>query len=150
MKERNGVQLGQRVRDLDGNDLGRVTALHDWGFHVAKGFLLFRRDVGARYDEVRGVRDGALVLARSARDLAELAAGGLPASWRIPAPPGYPSAATPAEAKFVFEDLAARAMPTEPASAPAPHPPAGTPATAEEESYARSRGQSAAEIPPHP
>jgi hypothetical protein len=152
MKERNGVELGQRVRDLDGKDLGRVKALHDWGFRVAKGFLLFRRDAVARYDEVRGVRDGALVLARSARDLDELAAGRIPPSWRIPAPPDFPSAATPSEARFVFEDLAARALPNEPASAAAPRPAGGAPpATAEdEERYARSRGQSAAEVPPHP
>jgi hypothetical protein len=152
MKERNGVRLGQRVRDLDGSDLGRVTALHEWAFRVSRGALLFRRDTVARYDEVRGVRDGALVLARSARDLDVLAAGGMPPSWRIPAPAGFPAAATPSEARFVFEDLAARAPAQGHAAPPAPAPPAGGAAPEagrDERGYAERRGQgSAAGIPP--
>jgi hypothetical protein len=144
MDERNGVRLGQRVKDLDGRDLGSVTALHPWAFRVSKGVLLFRRDVVARYDEVRGERDGALVLARSAKDLDELAAGRIPPSWRIPAPPEFPSAATPSEARLVFEDLAARAAaPRAPGpAAPAPRPPEEAPASPEDErSYAQERGQ---------
>ena len=86
MKELNGVRLGQRVRDADGKDLGRVTKLHAWGFEVLRGFpVLFRKDRVVRYDEVRGARDGALVVARSDHDLFDLAEGGVPRSWRVPA-----------------------------------------------------------------
>jgi len=111
MHERNGVRIGQRVRDLDGNDLGRVTRLYEQGFAARKGFpILFRKDIVARYDEVRGVRDGEIVLARSARDLQDLAAGEVPPSWRIPAPPGFPTVATPDEARGMFHHLARGAI----------------------------------------
>src|SRR5215208_7704386 len=102
MRERNGVRMGQRVRDLDGTSLGRVVRLFDWGFEARRGLpILFRRDFILRYDEVRGVRDGALLVSRSRRDLLELAAGQVPASWRIPAPHEFPTAATPSEARYV-------------------------------------------------
>jgi len=125
MHERNGVRIGQRVRDLDGNDLGRVTRLYEQGFAARKGFpILFRKDIVARYDEVRGVRDGEIVLARSARDLQDLAAGEVPPSWRIPAPPGFPTVATPDEARGMFHHLArgaiATATPAPPTSADLP------------------------------
>src|SRR5512138_2872735 len=147
MKELNGVRLGQQVRDADGKDLGKVTRLYAWGFGVTKGFpVLFRRDLVVRYDEVRGARDGALVVARSDRDLLDLAAGGIPRSWRVPAPPGYPYAATPAEARLLLEDIASgaafsRAADDEPLVATAPQAP---PLTREEERrYAQGRGQAA-------
>ncbi|HEX9049947.1 MAG TPA: hypothetical protein VF841_05380 [Anaeromyxobacter sp.] len=147
MRERNGVRLGQRVRDADEKDLGRVTRLHEWGFEVGRTFLVrFGRGAVVRYDEVRGVRDGALVVARSDRDLLELAAGGVPRSWRVPAPPGYPSAATPAEAQLVLEDIArgavfSRAAGDEPLVFA---PPEAPPITREEElEYALTRGQAA-------
>lgn len=152
MKERNGVRLGQRVRDADGKDLGRVTRLHDWGFEVRKGLpFLVRHDRVIRYDEVRGVRDRALVVARSDRDLFDLAEGGVPRSWRVPAPPGYPSAATPAEARFVLDDIASgSAFARLPADEPlVPAAPAAPPLVASEErTYADSRGQSAVKPPP--
>ncbi len=145
MKERNGVRLGQRVRDADGNDLGRVTTLYAWGFKATRGLpVLTRRDEVVRYDEVRGVRDGALVVARSGRDLLDLAAGGVPRSWRIPAPPGYPAAATPSEARLVLEDIASgaafsRSAEDEPLVAT---PPAAPPLTLDEErAFAQLRGQ---------
>jgi hypothetical protein len=152
MRERNGIRLGQRVRDLDGNELGKVTGLHDWAFRVSKGFSLFRRDVVARYDEVRGERDGALVLARSARDLDVLAAGGIPPAWRIPAPPEFPAAATPAEARLVFESLAARAAPPRgDGAAPVPQPAADVTIRREDErAYVESRGQAGAGAPAAP
>ncbi len=104
MLDRNGVRLGQRVRDLDGHDLGKVTRLDEWGFEVTKGFpILFHDDLVARYDEVRAIEDGEIVLARSSRDLQDLAAGELPPSWRVSAPPDYPDAATPAEARPVLD-----------------------------------------------
>jgi hypothetical protein len=106
MKERRGVRVGQRVRDLDGNDLGRVKVLYASGFSVVKGPpILFRKDLVARYDEVRGVRDGEILLARSSRDLFELAAGELPPAWRVEAPPDQPQAATPAEAQAFRPDV---------------------------------------------
>ena len=81
MKERNGVRVGQRVLDLDGKVVGRVKELYDWGFGMQKGFpILFRKDYVFRYDEVRGTRDGALVMARTKRDLIDLAGGRLPDS----------------------------------------------------------------------
>ncbi len=153
IEERNGVRVGIRVRNLDGKDLGRVTRLHDWGFEVEKGFpILFRRELVATYDEVRGIHDGARVLARSDRALFDLAAGEIPESWRISAPPGLPKAATPAEARGMVDDLAARS--------PAAAPPLPEPARAirsepearealeveareDEQEYERSRGQSA-------
>jgi hypothetical protein len=157
IEERNGVRVGIRVRNLDGKDLGRVTRLHEWGFEVEKGFpVLFRRELVATYDEVRGVRDGALVLARSDRALFELAEGEIPESWRIAAPPGFPQAATPAEAREVANDLAARSPgASAPATAPAPElvKPAEPEARVDEageveagddeREYERSRGQSA-------
>ncbi len=146
MKERNGVRLGQPVRDADGKDLGRVTKLWEWGFEVTRGFpVLFRRDRVVRYDEVRGARDGALVVARSDRDLFDLAAGGVPRSWRVPAPPGYPSAATPAEAQLVLEDIASGAAfsrSDEPLVLTPPEAPLLTPE--EEREYALTRGQALA------
>lgn len=112
MKERNGVRVGQRVRDLDGRPLGRVKELFDWGFAVEKGFpVLFRSDHVLRYDEVRGTRDGALVIARTQRDLVDLSSGQLPASWRIPAPVGFPRAATPGEARAVYAEIASARLP---------------------------------------
>ena len=127
MQERNGVRIGLRVRDLDGASLGRVVRLFDWGFEARRGIpILFHHDFVARYDEVRGVRDGALVVARSSRDLFDLAAGGLPPSWRIPVPADFPTAATPSEARYVREDVArgrvgGGAMPAaEPGLAPEP------------------------------
>ena len=102
VRERYGVRLGQRVRDLDGNSLGRVKELYDWGFSAVRGFpILFRTDFVARYDEVREVRGDDLVLARSSRDLTSLARGELPPSWQVPATPDHLAAATPAEARNV-------------------------------------------------
>lgn len=118
-RERNGVRLGQAVRDLDGRDLGRVTALFAWGFAVRRGLLLFRRDAVVRYDEVRAVRDRALVVARSDRDLFVLAEGGIPPSWRIQTPAGFPDAATPAEATALRAGIA-RGLVT--GAGPAPEP----------------------------
>ncbi len=120
MTERNGVRIGQRVRDVEGRRLGRVKALYDEGFAISRGFpVLFRRDWVARYDEVRGVREGALVLARSDRDLFQLAEGEVPDAWRIPTPPHYPELATPSEALGVFEVIAGGAISTEPGGWPA-------------------------------
>jgi hypothetical protein len=143
MKERNGVRLGQGVRDLDGTPLGRVSALYEWGFAVRKGLPFFiRSDYVVRYDEVRGVRDGGLVVARSKRDLFDLAAGGIPPSWRIPAPPEYPRAATPSEARDVFRALARGAVAGAGAAAP-PEGAAAAPLSAEEErEFVRTRGES--------
>lgn len=107
MTERNGVRIGQPVRDLDSRYLGRVKALYDRAFLVGRGFpILFRREQVIPYDEVRGERDGALVVSRSARELLELAEGGMPATWRVPVPPGFPGAATPGEARGVREAVA--------------------------------------------
>lgn len=106
-RERSGVRLGQRVTDVDGKDLGRVTALYDASFRVLKGFpILFRRERVIRYDEVRGARDGRLVVARSERDLFVLAAGGVPESWRVPAPTGFPTVAAPGEGRELQAALA--------------------------------------------
>lgn len=125
MKERNGVRVGQRVRDLDDKVVGRVKELYDWGFGVEKGFpVLFRKDHVFRYDEVRGTRDGTLVVARTKRDLIELAEGRLPDSWRIPAPADYPRAATPSEARGVFEEVASARLP--PLAEPKEPPAGGT------------------------
>jgi hypothetical protein len=119
MRERNGVRVGQRVRDLDGNYLGRVKELYDWGFSVVRGFpILFWKDVVLRYDEVRGVRDGELVAARSDTDLFAQALGEIPPAWRIPAPSEYPRAATPSEARSLFSALAAPRPPPPPRELP--------------------------------
>jgi hypothetical protein len=121
MQDRNGVRLGQPVRDLDGRSLGRVTRLFEQGFATRKGLpVLFRRDYVVRYDEIRGVRDGELVIARSSRDLFDLNAGEMAFSWRVPVPPDFPSAATPSEAGFLREDLARGAVA---GSGPPPPPP---------------------------
>jgi hypothetical protein len=103
MKEHRGVRIGQRVRDVEGNDLGRVDALYAWGFAVVKGFpLLFRDDRVLRYEEVRPSTDGTLRVARAPGDIFTLAAGELPASWKVEAKPGMPSAATPSEGAGVL------------------------------------------------
>ncbi|HET8540989.1 MAG TPA: hypothetical protein VFL83_14040 [Anaeromyxobacter sp.] len=147
MRERSGVRLGQRVVDADGKDLGRVRRLYGWGFAVTRGLpVLFRRDHVIRYDEVRGAREGALVVARSERDLFDLAAGRIPRSWRVPAPPGYPAAATPAEARFVLDDIASGAAFSRTADGDdeplVPVPPEAPPlAPSEEREYALTRGQ---------
>lgn len=99
MTERNGVRVGQRVRDLDGNALGRVEELYDSGFSVGKGLpFLFRSELVARWDEIREVRADGIVLARSSRDLLDLAAGRIPPAWRVDGTEERPVAATPAEA----------------------------------------------------
>jgi hypothetical protein len=100
IRERNGVRVGLQVKDLDGRSLGRVTRLFESGFDFEKGLpLLFRQDFTATYDEVRGVKDGVLLLARSKDALLELARGVLPTTWRAPATKdGFPTAATPREA----------------------------------------------------
>jgi hypothetical protein len=151
-RERNGVSLGQPVRDLDGTSLGRVRRLLDWGFEARRTFI--GRNYVVRYDEVRAVRDGTLVVSRSRRDLFELAAGGIPASWRVPAPPAFPTAATPAEARELREDLAAGRVRGAAADAgldprqahpegPAPTPAPGGPVTEEElRAFVDTRGQS--------
>ena len=155
MRELNGVRVGQQVRDLDGKRLGRVAELYGWGFAVQKGFPMgFRRDLVILYDEVRGERDGALVVARSDRALDELAAGELPGIWRVPVPPDFPSAATPPEARALFEELAAeRPRAEEPGMAPRPEeptpseePPALT--AGEERAYEQTRGESLPPVPP--
>lgn len=164
--ERNGVRTGRRVRDMDGTSLGRVTALYDWGFAAARGFpILFRQEFVVRYDEVRGERDGALVVSRSAGDLTALSMGDVPPSWRIPAPPGFPTAATPPEARGVFEDIV-RARNVRPSNAPAELPPQGDAALrasrgdplpiessetltpGEERRYEASRGEDVRPAPP--
>jgi hypothetical protein len=148
MSEQSGVRLGERVVDADGKPLGKVTKLYPWGFLATRGLpVLTRRDEVIRYDEVRGARDGALVVARSDQDLLDLAAGGIPRSWRIPAPPGYPAAATPSEARLVLEDIASgaafsRLVSDEPLVATAPEAPRLT--REEEREYALTRGQAAA------
>jgi hypothetical protein len=151
MQERGGVRVGQRVRDLDGTPLGRVTHVYDEGFAVGKGLWLFRRDHVLRYDEVRGQRDGELLVARSKRDLFDLAAGAVPPSWRIAAPPDFPGIATPSEARLLVHDLARAAIATgggAPAPGRAPERVATPPSEDEEErEYARTRGES---LPAHP
>jgi hypothetical protein len=151
-RERNGVRLGQPVRDLDGKRLGRVADLYEWGFAVQRGFRFgFRQESVILYEEVRGERDGALVVARSDRALDELAAGEVPGIWRIPAPPEFPSAATPPEARGVFEELAAEhpragAPPGAPGPAPQERPaPVGAKEEREEE---RPRGEALPPAPP--
>lgn len=144
--ERSGVRKGQRVSDLDGTSLGRVVRLFDWGFEARRGIpILFHEDFVVRYDELRGVRDGALVVARSRRDLLDLAAGDLPPSWRTPVPPEFPTAATPSEARYVREDVARGRIgggSTTIEPAPAPEPPAGDDLRA----YVDARGERA--LPP--
>lgn len=147
------MRVGRRVRDLDGTPLGQVTRLYDSGFAVGKGLWLFRKDYVLRYDEVRGLRDGELLVARSRRDLFDLAAGDVPPSWRIAAPPDFPAIATPPEASLLVHDVARGAIATggapAPVSARRPEPErAGAPSTGDEErEYVRTRGQS---FPAHP
>jgi len=143
MRERNGVRMGQRVVDVDGKSLGRVVGLYDWGFAVRWGLpVLWRRDFVLRYDEVRGVRDGALVAARSSRDLDELAAGDVPPSWRIRTPPAYPAIATPAEARGLVAAVARGHVPgVSPAAEPA-EPPTAPVTEPEVRAFADTRGES--------
>jgi hypothetical protein len=139
IEERDGVRVGQLVRDVHGKVLGKVTRLYDRGFEVARGFpILFRNVSVLRYDEVRGERDGAIVVARSDEDLLTLAGGELPPSWRVPAPPGFPTAAAPPEAHELLRALAAERQPVGP---PAPLPPQAPAA------LAASRGEHAESEP---
>lgn len=99
MNERNGVRVGQRVKDLDGKDLGKVTKLNDWGFQTVKGLpVLIRDEYVFRYEDVRPSADGGLLVARGGDDIYTLAAGKLPPSWKAGVREGFPSAATPLEA----------------------------------------------------
>ena len=98
MRSNRGVTVGQQVRDLEGNDLGRVRSLYATGFASARGLpWLFRQEFVLRYEDVHGVSDGVLVVARAPGDVYALAAGELPASWKVEAAPGMPEAATPSE-----------------------------------------------------
>ncbi|ACG75110.1 conserved hypothetical protein [Anaeromyxobacter sp. K] len=145
--DRNGVRIGQAVRDLDGRPLGRVDALYEWGFRVVKGFpILFRQEQVLRYDEVRGERDGALVVARSEAALLQLAGGEIPDIWRVPTPHAFPAAATPSEARDLFAELAGAR-----AASAAPRPGVPEPQVlpaADERDYVRSRGESFPAGPP--
>ena len=164
LEERNGVRLGQPVRDVDGKDLGRVTTLYDEGFEVARGFpILFRSSWVVRYDEARSASDGVLVVARSDRDLLTLARGGVPPSWRVPAPEGFPDVATPPEGREVIEAIAAARAPQGPPPALPPEGEAALAASrgvplgagagdpslspAEEAAYVESHGQTLEEAP---
>ncbi len=80
------VREGMIVRDLDGRLLGRVTRVDPWAVEFAKG-RFYRRDGAAPYSEIREVRDGEVILARSARALFELAEGRIPETWRGSEPP---------------------------------------------------------------
>lgn len=147
-RERNGVRVGQRVRDVEGKDLGKVTDLYEWGFGVEKGLpILFRRDTVATYDEVRGVDGDVVTIARNGDALQQLAHGGMPPSWRIPVPRDFPASATPGEARAVFESLAASPRPAPGAGAPAATPPL---ASAEEREYEETRGQDRPAVPAPP
>ncbi len=157
-EERNGVRTGMRVRDLDGKDLGRVRRLYEWGFEIQKGLpLVFRSDFVATYDEVRGIEGGVLTIARTDGALLDLAAGGVPPGWRVPAPHGFPDAATPGEARGLYSDLAGAAVtpgPPEPPGADVPLVPeaeSGAPVSAgDERDYERTRGQAAPGPAAHP
>ena len=148
-RERNGVRLGQPVRDVDGASLGKVVRLFEWGFATRRGLpILSRGHWLLRYDEVRAVRDGALVVSRSGRDLLELAAGEVPRAWRIPTPPAFPTAATPAEARSVMEAIAAGrvAGAARPGEGARPVPEGEEPGPLGEDelrAYVHSRGQAA-------
>jgi hypothetical protein len=99
MNERNGVRIGQRVKDLDGTDLGKVTRLDAQGFETVKGWPVLVRDERVfRYEDVRPSADGTLVVARGANDIFTLAEGKLPPSWNAASRAGFPVAATPFEA----------------------------------------------------
>ncbi len=81
------VRVGMRVVDADGRRLGKVTRCDPWAFEVVRGFWGPRHWV-IRYDEVVEVRGDEVHVARSDRDLLDLAAGRLPRTWsREGAPP---------------------------------------------------------------
>lgn len=149
MRERNGVRIGQPVRDLDGKPLGQVDRLYESAFRVVKGFpILFRQEQVLLYEEVRAERDGELVVARSDRALFQLAEGGIPDIWRIRTPPSMPGAATPSEARDVFAGLAAArgVAPRAPAPPPGAEPIPRSPD--DEREYAGPRGESFPAGPP--
>jgi hypothetical protein len=156
-RHRNGVRLGQTVRDVNGKALGKVTALYDASFSVSRGFMMFRSDHVIAYDEVRSERDGALVVSRSDNQLQELAAGELPSTWTIPVPPDFPAAATPGEARGVFGQLARRraeeaAVGATPVEAPPPAREARPVGHGEVATYVARRGESSPvepTVPPH-
>lgn len=99
------VKVGMAVLDQDGRTLGRVARLHPWGFEVVRGFWSPREWV-IRWDEVLDVGEAGARVARSARELFDLAEGGLPPWWNrrtpklvapSPRPPGgYAAAGAPA------------------------------------------------------
>ena len=80
------VQVGMTVVDADGRHLGKVTRCDRFGFEVVHGFWSPREWV-VRYDEVADVRRGEVHIARSDRDLLDLAGGRLPRTWRRDASP---------------------------------------------------------------
>jgi hypothetical protein len=149
--ELNGVRVGQQVRDLDGTDLGRVKHLYDTAFAVRKGFpILFRNDHVIRYDEVRGERDGALLVARSRGALFELARGEMPSTWLVPTPPDFPQAATPGEASALHAELAGSPRPGETPVGTTAHAEPAPLTPREEAEYVKSQGESVGAPPAHP
>ena len=115
----DGISVGMAVVDADGKRLGKVSACDRWGFEVRRGFWMPREWV-ILYDEVLGVDDGTVRVARSDQSLFELAGGGLPHAWAGVRSPEVeqPLPATPAEAR----KFAGVANVRSPGAAGPPHP----------------------------
>jgi hypothetical protein len=112
---RDDIRVGMTVRDAAGTTLGKVRRVYPWGFEARRGLFSPYQWV-IRRDEITGVDDGVVAVARRQDDLLRLAAGGLPESWRRYTPPmgGPPLPAAPAEARAVEAVLAgARPAPGE-------------------------------------
>lgn len=86
------VQVGMEVVDADGRRLGRVTRCDPLGFEVVRGFWSPREWV-VGYAEVLEVRGNQVRIARSDRDLLDLAAGRLPHGRRREEPLAPPASA---------------------------------------------------------
>jgi hypothetical protein len=71
MYQRDDIKEGMTVRSADGHKLGKVYAVGDLEFQIEKG-LFFPKDYAVRYEEIRELRHGDIILAHGRESLRSL------------------------------------------------------------------------------
>jgi uncharacterized protein (TIGR02271 family) len=74
MFNRTEIRKGMTTRSVDGEKLGKIVAMDDYGFTVEKG-IFFKKDYLIRYDEITGIEGDEVQLASQASQLHEAGEG---------------------------------------------------------------------------